>query len=98
MSHFVIKFWSKFRVVFENCPSETIYVGSVICVIIRITAVDVVLMACCDEAYSVHEMYIGPSQTSVMEFLCENSYWLLSAVKGYHRCKTVHCHKVAVNV
>ena len=55
-------------------------------------------MACCDEAYSVHEMYIGPSQTSVMEFLCENSYWLLLAVKGYHRCKTSHCHKVAVNV
>ena len=98
MSHFVIKFWSKFRLVFENCPSETICVGSVICVIIRITAVDVVLMACFDEAYSVHEMFIGPSQTSVMEFLCENSYWLLLAVKDYLRCKTVPCHKVALNV
>ena len=55
-------------------------------------------MACCDEAYSVHEMFIGPSQTSVMEFLCENSYWLLLTVKDYLRCKTVPCHKVALNV
>ena len=55
-------------------------------------------MACCDEAYSVHEMFIGPSQTSVMEFLCENSYWLLLAVKDYLRCKTVPYHKVALNV